>query len=191
MKTISFKLDSAIKPLADILISKLRITRNMPVILCIGSDRITGDCLGPLCGHLLSKVYNIPCFVYGTLEMPVTANTLTQTLNFINSHHSGQKVWAVDACMGNPQDIGIIKVSSGLYPGSAFGKNLPKAGNLGISAYVSANKIDDFQSARLGLIYKLANIIALSLYKSISIHNSIQKIYVPSYIDNTIISAAN
>jgi hypothetical protein len=52
------------------------------VILCIGTDRATGDCLGPLVGnHLKTNLPNI-C-VFGTLEHPVHALNLEETLETI------------------------------------------------------------------------------------------------------------
>ena len=188
MKTISFSSTSSNNSLADTLLKKLRSFRSLPVILCIGSDKVTGDCLGPLCGHLLVNIYNTPCYVYGTLDLPVTAKNLESTLDFIKARHPGQKIWAVDACVGKPQDVGVIKVGSGLYPGSFWGHNLPRSGNLGITACVASDNGNDFQTARLGNVFKLADIIAQALDKSLRIHVSIQKIYRPS---NNIISASN
>ena len=40
------------------------------IILCIGSDRSTGDSLGPLVGHELNKYHLNNITVYGTLEDP-------------------------------------------------------------------------------------------------------------------------
>lgn len=187
MKTLSFASNSS-NHLADLLLKKLRAFRALPVILCIGSDRITGDCLGPLCGHLLVNVYNAPCYVYGTLDLPVTAKNLENALEFIKVRHPGQKIWAVDACVGEPKDIGFIKVGSGLYPGSFLGHPLPRSGNLGITACVASNKDNDFQTARLGSVYKLADTIAQAIDKSLRIHISLQKIYRSS---NNIISLSN
>ncbi|HEY8424219.1 MAG TPA: spore protease YyaC, partial [Clostridia bacterium] len=166
MKTISFSSSSS-NYLADALLKKLRAFRSLPVILCIGSDRVTGDCLGPLCGHLLVNVYNAPCYVYGTLDLPVTAKNLENTLDFIKARHPGQKIWAVDACVGEPKDVGVIKIGSGLYPGSFLGHNLPRSGHLGITACVASNKDNDFQTARLGNVFKLADIIAQAIDKSL------------------------
>ena len=46
------------------------------VFLCIGSDRVTGDCLGPYIGHLLTPHETGHIFVYGTLSSPVHALNL-------------------------------------------------------------------------------------------------------------------
>ena len=38
------------------------------VFLCIGSDRVTGDCLGPYIGHQLTKRLDVhDIYIYGTL----------------------------------------------------------------------------------------------------------------------------
>lgn len=46
------------------------------VFLCIGSDRITGDSLGPLIGYQLSPYCSRIFHVYGTLDDPVHALNL-------------------------------------------------------------------------------------------------------------------
>ena len=41
-----------------------------PVLLCIGSDRVTGDSLGPMVGSALEERYKKSIPVFGTLFMP-------------------------------------------------------------------------------------------------------------------------
>ena len=56
------------------------------VIVCIGTDRSTGDSLGPLVGTLLSeKAENSSSsfHVYGTLDDPITCDELSEKLNEI------------------------------------------------------------------------------------------------------------
>ena len=55
------------------------------VFLCIGSDRVTGDCLGPYIGHLLHPHETGHIFVYGTLSCPVHALNLEKTSSLITS----------------------------------------------------------------------------------------------------------
>ncbi len=50
------------------------------IFICIGSDRITGDSLGPLIGHQLSRQSWKNIHVYGTLDYPVHALNLEQTM---------------------------------------------------------------------------------------------------------------
>ena len=34
-----------------------------PIILCVGTDKVSGDSLGPTVGTLLTESYHIPTFV--------------------------------------------------------------------------------------------------------------------------------
>ena len=53
------------------------------VFLCIGSDRITGDSLGPLIGYQLSPYCSRVFHVYGTLDDPVHALNLPDRISYI------------------------------------------------------------------------------------------------------------
>ena len=57
------------------------------VFLCIGSDRITGDSLGPLIGYQLSPYCSRIFHVYGTLDDPVHALNLPDRISYIHSRH--------------------------------------------------------------------------------------------------------
>lgn len=131
-----------------------------PVILCIGSDRVTGDCLGPIVGQMLVE-RNIDAFVYGTLSRPVTALNLRESLRHIKSVHSGKKVLAIDSSVGKAADIGKIRVAFGaIAPGSADGKKLPKVGDVSITATVTDLDKAPLSAVRLGIVYSLARNIA-------------------------------
>ena len=54
-----------------------------PVILCIGTDRIIGDCLGPMVGSMLSKESRNRLPIYGTLDHTVHALNLPETCDHI------------------------------------------------------------------------------------------------------------
>jgi len=53
------------------------------VIVCIGTDRSTGDSLGPLVGHKLKVSPYREMKVFGTLEDPVHAQNLNDIINQI------------------------------------------------------------------------------------------------------------
>lgn len=107
------------------------------VILCIGSDRSVGDSLGPLVGTML-KEQQVPFRVYGTLENPVHAFNLKDTLKEINKHFKRPLVISVDASLGNQNQVGRIFFNKGpLIPGSALKKVLPKVGDYHIVGIVN------------------------------------------------------
>lgn len=142
---------------------------NRPIVfLCIGSDRCTGDSLGPLVGDkikYLEDKKNI--FVYGCLKETVTAINLADTLNIINSNHINPYIIAIDASLGDENDIGnIIIKNQALSPGKALNKQLPSAGNLSIVGIVNMSSMLQFstlQSTRLFTVMTIANTIANSI----------------------------
>lgn len=146
------------------LLDVMKNSKAAPVVVCIGSDRVTGDCLGPLVGHLLTTKYNVKAFVYGTLNRPVTALNLSESADFIKQAHPKAKVLAVDAALGRAEDIGLIRINrGGVYPGSAVDKVLPKVGDYSITAVVSSggNKADfNLNATRLNLVMLMAEAIA-------------------------------
>lgn len=141
----------------------LNVRNQEIVILCIGTDRSTGDCLGPLIGTRLKKLKNGER-IYGTLNNPVHALNLVDTLSAINRTHSNPFIIAVDACLGKADRVGFVNVKEGvLYPGTALKKNLPAVGDIHISGIVNVGGFMEhlvLQNTRLGLVYKMAEVIA-------------------------------
>lgn len=89
------------------------------VFLCIGTDRVTGDCLGPYIGAQLSSHTFPMIHVYGTLSDPVHALNLTDTLQEIQNRHPGCLIIAIDSSLGQKKHLGYVTISNGaLYPGA-------------------------------------------------------------------------
>ena len=100
--------------------------------LCIGTDRSTGDALGPLTGSRLLE-YGFP-HVTGTLPSPCDANNL---LDRISEIPEGQIIIAVDACLGQPAALGYFYASSApLRPAQSVGLCLPAVGHYSLAAIV-------------------------------------------------------
>ena len=144
------------------------IGQNQPLILvCIGSDRITGDCLGPLVGHKLSQVVPHPERIYGTLKEPVHARNLKQVLKEIHRTYPNPFLIVVDASLGLTDHIGYITLSNGpLRPGEGVKKRLPPVGEISITGIVNtSSKNSSFllQNTRLHLVEELADYIFLGM----------------------------
>ncbi|MEG1257085.1 spore protease YyaC [Clostridium sp.] len=141
------------------------------VILCVGTDRSTGDSLGPIVGDKLKFLVRDKVFIYGNLETPVHAKNISDTYEFIINNRSNPFIIAVDASLGNLQNVGkVIIESKPLSPGLALNKNLPKVGDLTITGVVNISGSLEFivlQNTRLYIVMKLAEIIASGLYHSI------------------------
>lgn len=137
------------------------------VVLCIGTDRCTGDALGPLIGSRLQKSGLAHVNVYGTLENPVHATNLQETLEKLRSRHKQPLIIAIDACLGKIDNVGNIMVGKGpLKPGAGVNKDLPAVGDLFITGIVNVGGFMDYlvlQNTRLYLIIRLADVIAEGL----------------------------
>lgn len=171
-------IDSNLKNSTSILRDKLSniiypITKSNKtiIILCIGTDRATGDSLGPLVGEKLKFLIRENIRVYGNLESPVHAKNLSNTLNEINSKYKNNYIIAVDACLGSLQNIGKILIEKKpLHPGSAVNKNLPSVGDLSITGVVNMSGAMEFmilQNTRLFTVMRLADTISHGIYHSI------------------------
>ena len=101
---INGKSDSAPYLLADQLISLLchsHFGSAAPVFLCIGTDLVTGDSLGPLVGTWLHCSSAFPYTVYGTLSQPVPEMNLRETMYKVSISNTDIPVIAIVACLGS------------------------------------------------------------------------------------------
>lgn len=139
------------------------------LILCIGSDRSTGDALGPLVGSML-QAYSIKN-VIGTLSEPVHALNIEQKLAFIEVNFSSPMILAIDASLGQKQNIGSVEIGSGsVKPGAAVQKKLPAIGDLYITGIVNVGGFMEFmvlQSTRLNLVIRLARFISWGISQTL------------------------
>lgn len=137
------------------------------VFLCIGSDRATGDCLGPIVGYKLSKMKQYDIHLYGTLEQPVHAKNLSETVDYIRGHHPNAFVIAVDASLGKSSHIGYITLGEGpLLPGAGVDKDLPPVGDIFITGIVNFSGMLDhmlLQTTRLNVVMVLADYICTGI----------------------------
>lgn len=137
------------------------------ILVCIGSDRITGDCLGPLVGHKLSLIAPHPERIYGTLKEPVHAQNLHIVLSDIKKTYSRPFLIVVDAALGLTDHIGYVTLSNGpLRPGEGVKKRLPAIGEVSITGIVNASSENGsqlLQNTRLHLVEELADYIFMGI----------------------------
>ncbi|MFG6146779.1 spore protease YyaC [Halobacillus sp. B23F22_1] len=152
--------------LSDTLYEALPVKRNI-VVVCIGTDRSTGDALGPLVGSMLRDQSMQSFHIYGTLEEPVHALNLNDTLKAIHRLHPKPTILAIDACLGKKASIGSIVFGKGsLTPGAALNKDLPAVGDYHISGLVNVGGFMEYvvlQNTRLHLVMNMSAKIAASL----------------------------
>jgi putative sporulation protein YyaC len=145
------------------------IPEKHPILfVCIGTDRSTGDALGPLIGSRLRK-YNVSdIHLYGTLDEPVHAMNLQETLVAIHNEYHQPYIVGIDACLGQSSNIGNIQLGFGpLKPGAGVNKQLPPVGHVHITGTVNVGGFMEYfvlQNTRLSLVVNMSEVIAKSIY---------------------------
>ncbi|MFO1442280.1 spore protease YyaC [Bacillus sp. Bva_UNVM-123] len=144
---------------------------NRPIVfVCIGTDRSTGDSLGPLIGTLLEDKRLPSFFVYGTLKDPIHAVNLEEKLMDIKKKHFNPFIIGIDACLGRLKSVGFIEIGEGpVKPGAGVNKELPEVGDIHITGIVNVGGFMEYfvlQNTRLHLVLNMAKIIASGIYKA-------------------------
>ena len=153
------------------------------VVVCIGTDRSTGDALGPLTGTFLEDMRLKHLSVYGTLHDPVHATNLQEKLDLIYERHRRPFIIAIDACLGKNSSIGYVIAAKGpLKPGAALNKTLPEIGDLHITGVVNISGFMEYsvlQNTRLSIVMDMAKKIGFiieNIYRSLTYSYSIASV---------------
>ncbi|GAA0177729.1 spore protease YyaC [Clostridium sediminicola] len=139
------------------------------IIICIGTDRCIGDCLGPVVGSMLVNK-NFPLKVYGTISSPIHALNLDSNLKLIKKNNPNSKIIGIDACLGDEKSIGEIQARDyPIHPGKGVGKSLPNVGNSSIIGIIDSsdnNELFTNRNIRLNLIIEMSKVITNAIIHS-------------------------
>jgi putative sporulation protein YyaC len=155
--SINYQEENALRLLSGKLHRQLVYKSSKPIFVCIGTDRCTGDSLGPYTGMLLESMgYE----VYGTIDNPVDA---TNILHIIDSLPNDKTIVAIDASLGKDYEVGNIGIrSDSISPGARVGKSLPSVGDISIVGVVNVagfmeNRVMVLQTTRLSKVINIIN----------------------------------
>lgn len=130
------------------------------VFVCIGTDRCIGDVVGPMVGTKLEAL-NKDLNVYGTLHFPVHALNIDNRLAEMYSNHPNAFIIGIDACLGDEEDIGMIRLRNvPIRPGKGVGKDLPGVGDMSLVSIVDSSDNSEFffsRSIRLSFIMDIVD----------------------------------
>ena len=154
----------------------LKRNDNNLVFLCVGTDKMTGDCFGPIVGTKLIqylKEYNITNIdVYGTLQNPINHENLDSKIGEILSRNS--YIIVIDAALSKKENIGNIYVTmEKTILGNVLNKNKFKIGDISIKAVVGKDfKIPKYnfislQNVSLNFVIELADIVINEIFNTI------------------------
>ncbi|MFA1819643.1 spore protease YyaC [Virgibacillus oceani] len=154
--------------MSNTLISWLPEVPREYVIVCVGTDRSTGDAFGPLTGYFLSELKPKHIHVHGTLKNPVHATNMEDHVSHIKNTYRRPYVIAVDACLGKASSVGhLISGLGSIKPGAALNKSLPEIGDIHITGVVNVSGFMEhsvLQNTRLSVVVDMAKKAADILY---------------------------
>ena len=80
--TIYYKETGAVWRLSNYFLEHIPFDHPNLVFCCIGTDRSTGDALGPITGSFLSQLMSFPFEIVGTLDNPLHALNIRRNYRY-------------------------------------------------------------------------------------------------------------
>lgn len=134
------------------------------LFLCIGSEKISGDSLGPMVGTLLKEKHKVPYPVIGTEEHPVNGVNIGRYKEHIKKYFPTHKIVAIDAALGEKTDLFQVRFrEGGVKAGGAIGANNTLIGDIGVLGVVGekgGNAMQTLLDASFPSVLNLAEKIA-------------------------------
>ncbi len=172
MNPESYEKDNFIQEFSYYLNQERKQKNNFEIVfLCIGTDRIIGDCLGPLVGSKLEEkleaynIYNLS--IYGTLKENVCYTNIKDKMRSIKQNHKNACIVVIDAALAKEEKIGQIFVQPGkIELGKSLHRTKIQIGNISIRAVVGKNyglakyNFSSLQNISLNSVIILSEIIS-------------------------------
>lgn len=137
------------------------------VVVCIGTENVVADSLGPRVGSLLNENLPLPMFVYGMQGANIHAKNLSQAVSVIKRLHPNAPLLVVDAAVGTDNQVGKVQLTmGGITPGAATNKQLQSVGDVSIVGIVGNKDMADFYENSVEkalLVERLSQFIATAI----------------------------
>ncbi len=140
--------------------------REKLVFVCVGTDRVVGDCLSPIISQKVKALNLKNAIFYGDLDKPITYANLRDNLNEIKKAHPYSKLIIVDSVLGEADEVGCVKLEkNGVLIGGEYHSGV-YAGDYHLLGVVNArgiNSLTFLKSVRLKNVVCMANFIYNSI----------------------------
>ena len=144
------------------------------VFLCIGSEKLAFDSLGPMVGTMLKNRADLDAYVYGTMAEPITALQVETANAFIRRFHPGAEVIVVDSAIGKKEEIGSVKFfERGLRPALGIDREMGVVGDKSVMGIVTTkDKIRTPLNCRVRpeSVFALAEKVVEKIFEEYIIH---------------------
>lgn len=142
------------------------------VILCIGSNKMIGDCIGPMVGEklqsILKKEKNV--IIYGDMKETLNFKNAKKVIENIFEKYKNPFIITVDSALGTKETIENIIVSTGwIKIGNSLGRSICYYSHINIKGVVGENKVTKKENIKIlttvnpTLVIKLSQIITNNL----------------------------
>lgn len=109
------------------------------VILCVGTNKLMGDSVGPIVGQKLTRLLNNKdnIKIYGSMKQTLNLKNAKQILEEINNQYTKPFIITIDAALGPKERIETIFISNGkIKIGGALGHEIEYFSHINIKAIV-------------------------------------------------------
>ena len=144
------------------------------VILCVGTDKLIGDLVGPIAGQKLKRLFKDfeKITVYGDIKETVNITNLNEIISEIIANYDQPFIITIDSALGPREKVETVWVSTGnLNPGSALKKQESCRSNVNFKDVVGENlkntilNFNVLNSIERNVVQRLANEITYHVYK--------------------------
>lgn len=140
------------------------------VFVCVGTDKIIYDAIGPIVGHYLKKRFP-SLYIYGDLENPLTSLNIKTEIIKIKNKHQGKHILAIDAALTKDKNyIGCVELyDEPIKPGGGLNKTLGEIGDHKLIAIMDIYDNPDIfhRNVKLYNTILLSDLISDSIIKTL------------------------
>lgn len=137
------------------------------VILCIGTNTIIGDSVGPIVGSNLEHMENDNLKIYGNMKKTLNFSNAKNIINDIYRNYEKPYIITIDAALSSRKRVGEIILNKGYIKiGKALEKSICFYSNINIKCIVGRNmervaeNILELKRANQNEIYKMSKIVS-------------------------------
>lgn len=135
------------------------------ILLCIGTNKLIGDCIGPMVGQMLKQeTRKKDIIIYGNMMETVNFKNAKQTIEYILKKYERPFLITVDSALGTEETIKQIIVSKGIIKiGKSLGRSICYYSHINIKGIVGENKntiqdnIETLRMVKPELVMELSN----------------------------------
>lgn len=125
---------------------------NNLIFLCIGTNKVVGDCLGPFVGsylkQTLGKNHNVR--ILGDLKNDITYDKIQYVVRSIKNEYKNSLIIVVDSALSSNENIGKVFVQNrGLRYAESLKKQNSVIGNISIKAVVGKNSNNSIKNFKI------------------------------------------